>query len=391
MKKLTYTLLTLPALCYACNATADPNIRFNGFASVYAGMTTDDDETLYGFDDSVDFRPASVFGIQATSNLGEGLSATAQILARGIDDFDAQFEWAYLTYSLNDEMDISAGRMRLPLFKYSEYLDVGYAFTWARTPQDVYGISFNNFEGLRFNYTTTAGAWDLAWQAVYGSSETDLNISGQNIPSDLESILGVSLDATYDWLSLRLGYTIADTTIDAGVESLAPLFTNLQAFDDLQADEDSSYFVSAGAFIDYNDWLVNAEVIQFESEDNFAPKTDAFYVMLGRRFDSITVAYTYSEADESNEYDVIDSIPGVIPTPDPGREAICGSTARDFVANCVIAAENENSTHNIAVRWDFHPSAALTVDYTNREFDLRNNAASDQSDKLLSVGIDLVF
>lgn len=389
MNKKHLSLLMATSLCVVPLAKAE--VRFNGFASIYAGMTLDDDEFLYSYDDDISFKPESLFGLQATADLGEGLTATAQVLARGSEDFDAKFEWAYLTYTINDNFDVSAGRIRIPFFKYSEYLDVGYAFPWARTPRDVYDIDFNTMEGARLNYTNSFGYWDVSIQGVYGNLEADIEVAGAPRPTKVDGISGLSLDMTRDWFSFRLAYTIADVTIDTGVAALQPLFVNPTDFDNVQIFEDGGYFGSAGFFVDYQDWLINAEIIEWEPEDSLVAKTNAFYVMLGKRFDDITVAYTYSGNEESNDFSAVNSIPGFIPNPAPGTEPVCGASAQDYVRNCVISQENENNTHNVAVRWNFHPSASLTLDLTKRDVDISNGRVSNASDTLLSAGVDLVF
>lgn len=384
-------LAILAAFGVVMAPVAEAEIRFNGFASIYAGMTLDDDESLYDYDDDISFKPESLFGLQATADLTEGLTATAQLLARGSDDFDAKFEWAYLTYTLNDNFDVSAGRLRIPFFKYSEYLDVGYAFPWARTPRDVYDIDFNTMEGARLNYTNSFGYWDVAVQGVYGNLDTNLFIAGADRASKLDGISGISVDMTRDWFSFRLGYTIADVSVDAGLAALAPLFVNPSDFDDVQILDDSGYFGSAGVFVDYQDWLVNAEIVQYEAEDSILPTNDAFYIMLGKRFDDITVAYTYSGFETENKYGAVSSIPGFIPNPAPGTEPVCGATAQDYVRNCVITQESKYNTHSMAVRWNFHASASFTLDLTKRDADIVSGRPSSDSDTLLSAGVDLVF
>ena len=53
MNKITKALFVAGAL-FAANAQAD--VQFNGFASIVAGSTTSSDESLYGYDDSLDFK-----------------------------------------------------------------------------------------------------------------------------------------------------------------------------------------------------------------------------------------------------------------------------------------------------------------------------------------------
>ncbi|HAM20379.1 MAG TPA: topoisomerase IV, partial [Alteromonas macleodii] len=118
-------LLATPALA---------DIQINGFANLIGGMTLDDDESVYDYDSDFNFDPASVFGLQVRGDVSDKLSATAQLVGRGSEDYDADFEWAYMTYMLNNNFNISAGRLRMPLFKYSASLDIGYSYHWLTPP-----------------------------------------------------------------------------------------------------------------------------------------------------------------------------------------------------------------------------------------------------------------
>ena len=74
-------LLTTPALA---------DIQINGFANLIGGMTLDDDESVYDYDSDFNFNPASVFGLQVRGDVSDKLSATAQLVGRGSDDYDAE-------------------------------------------------------------------------------------------------------------------------------------------------------------------------------------------------------------------------------------------------------------------------------------------------------------
>ena len=117
---------------------AHAEVNFNGFANIVAGQASSGD-SQWGYDDDIDFKQDSLFALQASSDLGEGLSVTAQIIARGQDDWDAEFEWAYLAYNFNDDTRILAGRQRAPLYLFSDYLDVSYAYPWI-TPLKAFTI-----------------------------------------------------------------------------------------------------------------------------------------------------------------------------------------------------------------------------------------------------------
>lgn len=194
--KTKLALLSVASLL-AMPAVAD--IKINGFANLIGGMTLDDDEVLYGYDSDFNFDPASVFGLQVRGDVSEKLSATAQLVGRGSDDYDASFEWAYMTYALSNNSSISAGRIRMPLFKYSASLDVGYSYHWITPPDSVYGVPFDNMDGVRYDYTNYYGDWEYSVQVFGGRAESG--------PIEAEKLVGLTFEATLDWFNIRSIYS----------------------------------------------------------------------------------------------------------------------------------------------------------------------------------------
>src|SRR5690606_23954394 len=88
------------------------------------------------------------------------MTATGQLVARGSNDYDPDFEWSYMSFAATDKLSISAGRLRLLLFSYSASKDVGYSYHWIATPSSVYDVPFNNLDGIRLDYSTYAGDWE---------------------------------------------------------------------------------------------------------------------------------------------------------------------------------------------------------------------------------------
>ena len=186
--------LVATAVCVAPVATAQAaDLRINGFASIGAGLTisegkdiapgsnsasTDGNATFLAdsptnarYDDDIDFRPDSIYGLQITSALGEGLSATGQITGTGGEDFDATVAWAYVSYDLDDNWTLLAGRQRIPLYFYSDFLDVGYAYHWVRPPSPANSI-FDSYDGAQLRHQGSIGSWDTRVQLFAGSAET---------------------------------------------------------------------------------------------------------------------------------------------------------------------------------------------------------------------------
>jgi hypothetical protein len=169
MKKIIFAT----AMTAALTATANAEVRINGFANVVGGMTGSD-ETLYGYDNDISFSEESLFALQASSDINERMTATVQILARGADDYDVDFEWAYLTYQATSNTSISAGRFRLPLHRFSDSLDVGYSHHWIAAPRNVYEVPFNDLDGFRVDYSNFIGNFQINLGAAIGTFDNEV-------------------------------------------------------------------------------------------------------------------------------------------------------------------------------------------------------------------------
>ena len=154
-KKLGTSAAILGLLSSAQFANAaDDDLGIYGFLSVGASMLVNNNEnedkgvdgvTLDGFDDqSGNFKQDAIFGLQITKQINESTSATGQLVSRGTSDYNTEASWAFVTYNANKDLDLRMGRLRIPFFYYSEFLEVGYAYNWIRTPSDVYSIPFHN-------------------------------------------------------------------------------------------------------------------------------------------------------------------------------------------------------------------------------------------------------
>lgn len=388
MKKLSVAV----AICCALAAGhSNAEVRINGFASIVGGKTLDNDKTLYGYDDEISFKNESLFALQLTADLQENLSATAQIVARGNNDFDAQFEWAYLTYEFTDELQLSAGKLRVPFYRYSDFLDVGYTYRWVRPPQSVYNLSFSTYEGLSLLHNTQLGDWDSTFQAIYGSFEGDVVAITYQDQAKLKDVLGVNWTLTYDWFSARIAYLMTEASItlnpidpknDIDDQNAFALNQLEQALrnngltthaDNIAIDEDDGTFFGIGFSIDYNNILFDTEYTHFEVENSILAKQTQYYVSFGYRMDNVIIHFTYEDNDDkhdSSRFDQLQAIPPLNAT----------------VNAALNAVKAQSNVYTIGTRYDFHPSAAFKIDFSRFKNDI-NNTETD----VVSVGVDLVF
>lgn len=189
--------------------------KINGFASF--GVNTSDEDSFSPYFTEINNKESyledSIVGIQMTFKVNEKLDAVTQLIAEAKDGYNLEAEWAYLSYQVNDNWKVRAGRLRVPFYAASEYLDVGYAYPWARPPLEVYStIPFKSYNGIDTFYNFNVSGFDITLQAMHGI-ENFTNPTG-----DFDTIMtGAYLNVNYDDFSFRIGRTHA--TINGAFES----------------------------------------------------------------------------------------------------------------------------------------------------------------------------
>ncbi len=403
--KLTSLFATIPLLIATSSYAAD--INFSGFANIAAGITTSSDETFDGYTSDIDFNEGSLFALQVSSDLGDGLGVTAQIIARGEDDFDPKFEWAYVSYEFNDNWKVLAGRQRAPFFMYSDFLDVSYAYNWITPPQGVYDLAFDSFDGLGVIYTSQLGEFDSTLHFSAGRNRDDFNLADPSeaeniVQPDFNKLVGVAWTLNRDWLTLRSAFFQTDMTLP--VPALSGLVAGLDGFgfsqrsDNLEANEDKVTFAELGFQVDYNDFIVIGEFTTLDLSDTGFADSDAFYLSVAKRFDNITVHVTYGEKDSDID-NLLSDLPSTISTPivntgDPTADFITAATTDatyaaiyNGTAGYLASVEEEQSYITVGAKWDFHDAASLKFEVTKFEDDGADNTEAT----LLNIALVTVF
>lgn len=367
-------------------------IQYRGFASIVGGSTLSSDETLYGYDDGLNFRNDSLMALQMDAALDSELSATMQIMSRGEDSYDPVVEWAYLTYKFSDNFQLSAGRIRIPFYRYSDFMDVRYTYNWLKAPQTVYGFDFAGYDGLSGVYSTQFGRWDSSLQLILGEFEGETS----GFDATLEDLKGFSWTLARDWLTLRAGYVSSKGTIV--IDDLEQLAGAVEAIgagasqdlsglgSAIRLDGDAGNYYGLAVGVDYNNILLDAEYIEYAVDDSLAAKTDAYYVAAGYRFGKWIPMLTYSRSKSDPQEDLLDAIPASaagLPFGDPSTGPV--PTVAQVLAGAVAATETETKLMDVVLRYDFHHSAAFKLAWTQAE------EMSGDKNQLLRFGVDLVF
>lgn len=396
MKKINAPL-SLIALAIGLSFSAQAEVRINGFANFTAGLTTED-TLVYGQGDEVDFSNASLFALQVSSDVTDNLNATAQIVAKGNNDFNAEFEWAYLSYNINDQSTLSAGRFRLPVFRYSASLDVGYSYHWIAAPAAVYNVAFNNINGLRYDYTNYIEDFEYLFQVSLGNFKEDIG-GGTN---NGKNVLLTSVEGTYNSFKGRLVYGRGDNVfespaLDNGISSFISQIsaavggsenvpaTIFNLVDKLELNDDEGIFIGAGLEFDNFDWFVSAEWTQVEIEDSFNPTDTAFYITAGKRLGKWTPHVTYQARDGMGEVKFANAVAQI---PEPLR-----APSAQFNQSIQALFFEDYTIATVGVRYDAFTNVALKAEVSKYDNKIEPSINSDNpvDTTLLNLSVQFIF
>lgn len=386
MKIVGKVLLYSALLLIARSALAEVNV--NGYATIAFGMTADDDEVLYGYDNYVNYEENSSFGLQVTALLFDGVNGVVQLKSDGSKDWETNFEWAFVGYQFNDTFKFIFGRQRIPFYTYSDFVNVGYAYHWITPPEGVYNIPFDSIDGLSTLITNSVGDWDSTLQILFGRTRSTLNfqegaLSLVDETIELKDSLSVAWTLVNDWLTIRLAQTHADMSLtfqdvdllaaswrDAAT-SASPLgavlgddFTaiveNMQQIpDEIQLTSDDAVFTNFGVVADREPFLFAAEWSNLDLGRSVFGEGESAYVSAGIRFNQsllfhLTLGWDEGEGPEG----ILDGIPRNLTGGTSLGLDLWVNELLDITDEAIAANREETTTTTYGVRWDFHPSAA---------------------------------
>lgn len=282
MVGLAACLSATPAL-----ALDQGDYRFNGFGTLgFTHLGGEADGRSYGMQgqttDSWRGDELSKLGAQLQYGLTDALDVTAQVLTKAQhDSWEANLEWLYALFQATDRLVLRGGRLRNPVYMYSETLDVGFTYPWLRLPDEVYyQVQISNYEGVDAIYTFPLSYGSVSLQANAGQAlNRDYFLYDTTVDMDYRKIAGANLSlTTNDFGTVRLSYSEADLTLDGLLDGQKGKFTSL------------------GYQFDNGTWLTANEATRLVMEGP-VPSQNAFYVMGGRRFGDLLPHLTYAQLD----------------------------------------------------------------------------------------------
>ena len=371
--KITNTSILIFILTIVIAFTSKADVKFSGYGSVVAGQTLDDGERFTAdffevgqYENELTFNAETMIALQLTSNLADNLMMTGQLTTKGSDEFKPEFSWYYLTYFAENDWTVMLGRRNIPMYYYSEFYDVGFAYPWMRPPSNLYWWQIVQFNGLHVSKDFSLGDLSNNVTVYYGNENSEDNKemgfyaeqgfydTAENkaigVNENWRDITGVSWNISGDFFDVRIAYmehqldrdfVMDNDTIRVGLRT-------------------SQKFYGVGGSLDFNPFTVLFEYNYVRRYDTNQEEWPTFLLSLVYTWNEFQPYIVYSKADQYRVF---------------GKEY------------------EEHTLISYGIRYDFANSASLKVQFDNFNDQGHEPSGWDfhGSSDTLSFGIDFVF
>lgn len=309
-----------------------------------------------GADHSGSGETDSKLGLQITARPTDTLSATVHVLSKKNvnNNFNPRVEWAYGKYDLTPNLSVRAGRLALPGFVLSDYLNVGYSMTPVRAPVEVYAqLPISHFNGVDALWRTKAGPMELTVQPFVGRSNIHARFSDPQATraEGDANVYGMNLVGQWDDWSVRLGRIDAKVTLNAGpVDSLVSMLHMMGetgAANRLVYQDKHSSFTGLGVAYDNGKLLVQSEYT-IRKAGGFLADTTGWYVLGGWRFGNFT---PYAMVARQRV------------TSDTQYSGVSNPMLGAYVNGLLASGNTSQKSWSLGLRWDLAKNMALKAQY----------------------------
>jgi hypothetical protein len=373
----------------------ESKLHVSGFARVVLGYLEEPNVEYMGYENSLKANQQSLLGIQADYKISDKFSVTGQLIQRAGGLRDSGVEWLYLTYTPTRSLKFKLGRQRTPVFNYSDFVDVGFAYPWVSLPQLAYRpFLFPSFDGLHVNYEWSRKAYTFNLEGYWGQFDMTSDFEGQRFTTQLSDLHGTVATVAFGNLTLRGSYHTGQAETEQQT-----LFEFGQQLSQLGFNESAQSIATKGggglyqASIHYEnlDYFLLAEFSKLDSDIFITPNTSTRFVSAGYNFFPFVGYVSY--AKNINRYAPAETeIPQGV---NPQLDALALAYQQVFQT----LVDDSSTSLTLGVRWDVLSNLALKVetsviraDAGSRGFLLSQpNGASDGKGHLHRAAIEWVF
>ena len=270
-----------------------------------------------------------------------------------------QVEWVNLKYQATPDLALRVGRIALPIFLAADYRKIGYAYPWARTPNEVYGgVPISNSDGVDLAYRWQHAGVKHSTQAFYGRTSIYLT---DTTGVKARGVSGVTHTAEWGPATVRVSAFTAVLNLNVvrgmfnGFRQFGPAGIAIADKYDVVDKRFTGY--ALGLNYDPGKWFLMVEGGQKDGR-SFIAKSVGMYASAGYRTGEFTPYVAYSMAAAKS------------PTTHPGLPLAGLPPPSAFVArqlngglDMLLKTIASQSSVTAGVRWDFRPDMALKVQY----------------------------
>jgi hypothetical protein len=277
-----HRLLLLGMVCTTTYSQA-AELSVSGYGSIVGGRAISGDgywarmpEAAGQYGRGLELKTESRFGVQGTYEVDNNLDFIGQVIARGMNDFSPRVTWLYGSLNLSSERQFKVGRLRLPVYHFSDVMDVGVAYPWLRVPADAYSLAVTDFDGMMLTQRRNWSFGVAKFSFYVGQRDTEPNdlltaiekykneqrfdVEGKFIGfGDIRTtkfyrdMRGLVLENSMEWLTVRFSYL-------KGRENFS-YFDSISTVEKLRFGNNwtETRFLDGSFQVDFNNWLLMAE------------------------------------------------------------------------------------------------------------------------------------
>lgn len=361
--KRTLVAALIGMMFTGANAASIDDINISGFGSFAVGKSNNNVGYSGYDDDNFDVFQDTLMGVQLDVQINDRAKFVGQIVANGRYDYDVSVEMAYFSYDF-DAFTVRAGKLRAPLFMYSDYLDVGYAYPMLRPSVELYNngnVQLPNYTGVELLIPIEFDDSSLLIQPIVGTSEIanrDTTLFDGVVT--LNNFVGTTIHWYVDDYTFRGSYAQATTEVEIDDSSVAPSFAFL--------DNRKGQFASLGTQYDNGDFIGVVEAISTKLK---GPGSDveSVFGLFGYRFGEV-MPYVIANWIKTSD--------------DEDREGFGGA---------FDGLNYKTTAYSLGARWDFASSLAFKADITYADFHGTPGdfSATEDDTIVYSAAVDFIF
>lgn len=280
-------------------------IIINGFGSITLSNSDSKNDThmLYidqkqTIDTGIDFKSGSVFGLQGTIEDDEFSIIGQTIFRENLNKkiYEPQLEWLFVKTYIADDLELFAGRLRTPVYFFSDSLYVDYTRDSIKLPMELYGSApFSYYDGIELLYSFEIDEnYFIILLGYSGMDSTHIvgQIEENNTPLEViradAKLISISLEK--ENLFLRATYINSKMTLNnEDANKLFDLFDKIGfsgVSDDYKLDNKESEIYTIGfKYYCLDDITLSGEWLKRISK-SFLPDISSYYLMASYNINS---------------------------------------------------------------------------------------------------------